>query len=90
VVLHQNTLGPLGVNQHWEGTLASPNMQQTRKIKNRNVECVVDPMDPHLLDPCCSWQTPSSHLLPMGPSMNNCGTKHKVMLPTSKLNSSGF
>jgi hypothetical protein len=25
------------LNQHWEGTLASPNMQQTRKIKNKNV-----------------------------------------------------
>jgi hypothetical protein len=49
--LHHNIL-----NQHWEGTLASPNMQQTRKIKNRNVE-------------------PS----PV-----------RVMLPTSKLNSSDF
>jgi hypothetical protein len=51
------------LNQHWEGTLASPNMQQTRKIKNRNVECMVDPMGPHLSDPYCSWQTPSSHQL---------------------------
>jgi hypothetical protein len=51
------------LNQHWEDTLASPNMQQTRKIKNRNVECMVDPMGPHLSDPCCSWQTPSSHQL---------------------------
>jgi hypothetical protein len=78
------------LNRHWEGTLASPNMQQTRKIKNRNVECVVDPMSSHLSDPCRSWQTPSNHQLPMGPSMNNCGTKHRVMLPTSKLNSSDF
>jgi hypothetical protein len=45
------------------GTLASPNMQQTRKIKNRNVECMVDPMGPHLSNPGCSWQTPSSHQL---------------------------
>jgi hypothetical protein len=55
-------LGPLGVNQHWEGTLASLNMQ-TRKIKNRNVECMVDPMGPHPSDLCRSWQTPSSHQL---------------------------
>jgi hypothetical protein len=51
------------LNQHWEGTLASPNMQQTRKIKNRNMECMVDPMGPYLSDPCWSWQTPSSHQL---------------------------
>jgi hypothetical protein len=43
--------------------LASPNMQQTRKIKNRNVEYMVDPIGPHLLDPHCSWQTRSSHQL---------------------------
>jgi hypothetical protein len=24
---------------------------------------MVDPMGPHLSDPCCSWQTPSSHHL---------------------------
>jgi hypothetical protein len=51
------------LNQHWEGTLASPNMQQTRKIENRNVECMVDSMGPHLSDPCCRWQTPSSQRL---------------------------
>ena len=52
------------LNQRWEGTLlASPNMQQTRikKIKNRNVECMVDTMGPHMSYPCCSWQTPSGH-----------------------------
>jgi hypothetical protein len=64
-------------------------MQQTRKIKNRNVECV-DPMGPQLSDPCHSWQTPSSHQLPMGPCMNNCGTKYRIMLSTFKLNSSDF
>jgi hypothetical protein len=51
------------LNQHSEGTLASPNMQQKIKIKIRNVECMVDPMGPHLSDPCCNWQTPSSHQL---------------------------
>jgi hypothetical protein len=72
------------LNQHWEGTLASPNMQQTRKIKNTNVECMADPMGPHLSDPCCSCK----HQVAISSSMNNCGTKHRVMLPTSKLNSS--
>jgi hypothetical protein len=28
------------------------------------------------------------HQAAMSSSMNNCGTKHRVMLPTSKLNSS--
>jgi hypothetical protein len=36
--LEKTPLSPLGINQHQEGTLASPNMQQTRKIKNKNVE----------------------------------------------------
>jgi hypothetical protein len=51
---------------------------------------MVDPMGPHLSDPCHNWQTSSSHQLPTGPRMSNCGTKHRVMLPTSKLNSSDF
>jgi hypothetical protein len=64
--------------------LASPNMQQTRKIKNRNVESMVDPMGPHL----SIHVVAGKHQAPKGSSMNNCGTKHRVMLPTSKLNSS--
>jgi hypothetical protein len=47
----------------FDAKLASPNMQQMRKIKNRNVECMADPIGPHLSDACCSWQTPSNHQL---------------------------
>jgi hypothetical protein len=44
------------------------NVQQTRKIKNRNVE-------PSLV-------VAGKHQAAISSSMNNCGTKHMVMLPT--------
>jgi hypothetical protein len=37
---------------------------------------------------CQIYVVAGKHQATISSSMNNCGTKHRVMLPTSKLNSS--
>jgi hypothetical protein len=70
------------LNQHWEGTLASLNMQQTRKIEMWSAWRILWALICHI------HVVVGKHQAAISSCMNNCGTKHRVMLLTSKLNSS--
>jgi hypothetical protein len=79
------------LEQHWGVPLASPQQCKWEKIKNWKVKYnsdsggyYVPPPVRYKLQPT-NTKEPSA---PNGTSMNNWGTMHKVVLSTSKLNSS--